>query len=290
MMDNRRITGILSQMGCSRQPVSIRQFLSEEDNAPYKVWLLDFGDHQHVLKEAKGAELETYSAFFTGECSYAPRLYATANADGKDYLLMEYIPGRDMRICAREELILALDSLISMQEAHWNSSETAGWRYERSLEGRRNRGNYLNDPEMERVYEAFLQEYSAVPRTLCHDDLLPFNVILTEGRAVFIDWEVGGILPYPVSLARLIAHGEEDKDAFFRMREEDKAFAIRYYFDHFISGKGIVYEEYMRSMKLFLFYEYCEWVFLGNKYGDTDSSRFRSYLEKARKSAKDVML
>jgi len=98
---------------------------------------------------------------------------------------------------------------------------------------------------------------------------------------VFIDWEVGGILPYPTSLARLIAHGEDAEDALCYMRETDKNFAIDYYFDKFIKGKGIDYSAYRHSLDLFIFYEYCEWVYLGNKHNCTDSERYQKYFKKA---------
>ncbi|MDD4292111.1 MAG: hypothetical protein PHX51_07770 [Clostridia bacterium] len=44
------------------------------------------------------------------------------------------------------------------------------------------------------------------------------------------------------------------------MREEDKKFAIRYYYYNLVEGKGIHWEDYHRDFKLFLLYEYCEWI------------------------------
>lgn len=273
---------ILIKMGCYERPVSVKQFLSEEDSEPYNVWRIQFADRELVLKEAKGHELETYRAFFSSPCTYAPQLLATTEADGKDYLLMEYIPGESMTKCARESLKLALDSLIAMQRAHWGSTENAGYSLEKALPARQNRGKFLKDPVLEAAYGDFLRAFETCPRTLCHDDLLPFNVICDSGRAVFIDWEVGGILPYPVSLARLIAHGEEGEDAFFYMKDEDKAFALDYYYTQLIEKMGISRSDFNRTMALFLFYEYCEWVYLGNKYEDADRERYQSYLKKAK--------
>ena len=82
-----------------------------------------------------------------------------------------------------------------------------------------NRGNSLGDADLERAYERFLQIYGEIPRTLCHDDLLPSMCFCSGDRAVLIDWEYALILPYPTSLARLIAHGEEDENAFFHMTQ-----------------------------------------------------------------------
>ena len=34
-----------------------------------------------------------------------------------------------------------------------------------------------------------------------------------------------------------------------------------------------------------MFYEYCEWVFVGHKYGDTESEYYKKYLPLARRQA-----
>lgn len=73
------------------------------------------------------------------------------------------------------------------------------------------------------------------------DDLLPFNVLVAPEGARLIDWEFGGILPYPTSLARLLAHGSEDDTQLFVMQESDRQFAIDYYYTHLISQHGISY-------------------------------------------------
>jgi hypothetical protein len=66
------------------------------------------------------------------------------------------------------------------------------------------------------------------------------------------------------------------------MKEDDKSFAIDYYFEKLVKHKGVSYEEYRRTLDLFILYEYCEWIMLGNKYEDADMDRFNSYLKKAK--------
>ena len=110
---------------------------------------------------------------------------------------------------------------------------------------------------------------------------------MSRTTATIVDWEFAGVLPYLTSIARLLAHCEESEDAFFFMKDEDKAFAIDYYYENLVKNKGISYEKYRRDLDLFLFYEYCEWIMLGNKYPDSaDMGRYKCYLEKARKILK----
>lgn len=160
--------------------------------------------------------------------------------------------------------------------------------FEASLPRQQNRGKYLNDADLEHAYAEYLRLYSSVPRTLCHDDLLPFNVLCANGHATIIDWEYAAILPYPTSLARLTAHGEEDESAFFYMTQADKDYAIEYYFEHLLKENGIDYNDYRRTLDYFLLYEYCEWIMLGVKYNETDSERFQKYYAKAKEHIKSL--
>ena len=289
-MEHRDFCHILSKMGLEMPPDSIQPFHNDEDGAAYRVWKVVYGDSTYVLKEAKGHEIETYQTFFDDRDPYAPALIGTWVGEDASYLLMEYVPGENLRSCRRETLIPVLDALIAMQKKWWQVPDPGvGFGYEASLSGRKNRLQYLKDPQLESAYALFLEAYRRVPRTLCHDDLLPFNVVLDENRAVFIDWECGGILPYPVSLVRFLAHCQENEDAFFYMTDADKAFAVDYYYENLIQEKGIDYSEYLTTIRLFWFYEFCEWVYVGNKYEDTSSDRFREYLQKAKMLATELV-
>lgn len=273
----------LAKMGFDER-ATVEAFENEEDGEEYAVWKVQTGSDIFVLKKTTKQELSVYNTFLNSVSLGAPRLYKSVDCGDDTFILIEYIDGNNLRKCDRSSLTAALDALIYLQNKYWERRDLQNlcYGYEDSLHGRELRGKHLNDSELEKAYEKFLQVYATVPRTLCHDDLLPFNVRFSNGRAVLIDWEYAGILPYATSLARLIAHGEEDEAAFFYMKEEDKAFAIEYYFEHLIKNKGIAYGDYRATLDYFLLYEYCEWVMLGNKYGDTSSSRFKQYLAKAK--------
>lgn len=268
---------VLKRMGIE-DVREVTPFPREEDDTLYEVWKVTTPEGEYVLKKAKPHELAVYDAFFREDLPGAPRFLGSAEAEGESWFLMEYVSGTDLRRCDRGGLTTALDALISLQERFWESPQTDGYSFEESLQSRKNRGRFLNDPLLEQAYGGFLELYESLPRTLCHDDLLPFNVLVDGNKATIIDWEYAGILPYPTSLVRLIAHGREEEDAFFYMAEADKAFAIDYYYEHLVKSKGISYEDYRRTVDYFLLYEYCEWIMLGNKYPDEEIPRAREYL------------
>lgn len=264
--------------------VDIRPFQNAEDGENYDVWKITLQNGEYVLKKAKDRELLIYSSFFADGIAGVPRLFASCDFDGEAYFLMEYVNGTDLCRCDRKSLKKALDALINLQSRFWCSTDKAGagLSFSESLIKRKDRGAYLNDAALEAGYADFLSVYQTLPRTLCHDDLLPFNVLVSNSGAVIIDWETAGILPYPTSISRLIAHGEDDNNAFFYMKDADKTFAIDYYYDNLIKHKGIDYGDYRRALDLFIFYEYCEWIMLGVKYDDADMVRYEKYLRKAR--------
>lgn len=278
---------ILSALGISK-PYTHAPFQNAEDGAEYAVWRVESAGKCMVLKKAKGSELDHYRHFLSDSRGYAPALLGSASVSGENYLLLEYVPGHDLCRATRDDLTLALDAIIAMQLQNWGIIDTTG-SFEKALEGRQNRLPYLRDSQLELAYEAYLHRFKVMPRTLCHDDLLPFNVLVAQDRAVMIDWEVAGILPYPTTLARLIAHSEEQDHAFFYLKQEDRRFAIDYFYEHLAGKMGISRQQYDRDLALCLLYEYCEWVYVGTRYADSDHDRFRNYLEKARKAAAEIL-
>lgn len=279
-MNEQKIQEILAGLGIREMPAAVKPFHGEEDGSQYTVWRLDFASGPMVLKKTTRQERAVYETFLSGS-SAAPRCYGFCETGEDVYMLMEYFDGQTLSRCTREKLTLALDALIELQNAWWQDEAhaDAGLGFDRCYESRQKWLPHMAD--LTEAFEAYLEAFRTVPRTLCNDDLLPFNVLSDGQRAVIIDWEYGGILPYPCALARLIAYGEDREDALFYMTQEDKEFALRYYYDRFIRYKGIGWEAYLHTMQLFLLKEYAEWVYCAHKSGDLDIPYYQTYYPKA---------
>ena len=282
-MEIQKIREIVSCMDPSVIITESEAFQAEEDGNEYQVWKLTTASTPLVLKKTNYPEQETYEGFFP-HGGPVPKVYGFHEG----WMLMEYIPGHTLSRCCREDLILALNALIASQRQYWNREDMSGigYGFEKSYPNLRKRLSYMED--LTTCYEAYLDAFRSVPRTLCNDDLLPFNVVISGKRAVFLDWEYGGILPYPCALARMIAFGEEKENALFFMKREDQTYAVEYYYEHLIRDMGIPYGEYIRTMKLFFFKEYSEWIYCANESGDFSGEYYRKYSIMARKLAKDL--
>ncbi len=268
----------------------VTAFRAEEDGMEYEVWRVETEGGPLVLKREKANEIETYRAFFPEKKAYAPAFLGDTECDGERFFLLEYIEGETLTRCTRERLVKALDALIEMQDEFWQREEyyDKGLTLARSAELVSRRGDYLEDERLEEAFALFMRVYKNTPLTLCHDDLLPFNLLVGE-RAVLFDFEMCGMLPYPQSFARLIAHTEEREDAFFCMTREDYAFAIEYYYENLVKKHGVAYPDYRRTLDFFLFYEYCEWVMLGNRYDAKDDERYSRSLSLAKECAERLL-
>lgn len=277
---------ILKKLGFDPESITVNAFRNEEDGEEYSVWKIVSGTDTFVLKEAKGYELKIYEKILSHADSSFPRLISYTEDAGKDYLLLEYVKGEPLLVCDRQKLTLALDALISIQKAYWEKSEFdgIGQSTEKALVQRKRRGEFLCDAELEHFYGIYLELFSSkqIPKTLCHDDLLPFNILVSKNEAAVIDWETAGMLPYPTSLSRFLAHTEDRKSVFFYMSADDYEFAIRYYYENLVKEHGISYGEYRSVLDYFIFYEYTEWIMLGNRYEDADTERFERYYKLAK--------
>ena len=287
-MEANEIYPILAELNFPYTVTAITQFCREEDGSPYDVWKIEIDSIMAVLKKTSPEEITTCEAFFhDGGCG-TPTIYGFTERGGETYMLMEFFDGETMSQSTRKKLILALDALIQLQEKFWGNTDLAdvGWTFEKRHAARKKRLTYMED--LSDAYKAYLEADKTVPRTLCNDDLLPFNVLVSTDRAVIIDWEFAGILPYPCALARLLAFGEENTDFMFQMSLADKEFAVQYYYDHLIRSKGISWDEYIQTMKLFFFKEYSEWVYFARSSNDFTKPEYQKYYAKCKILARDL--
>lgn len=269
--------------------VQVTPFKDEEDGSEYLVWKITQDNKDYVLKQAKGLEIDVYSTFFKDEKPYVPKYYGYVEENKEKYFLISYFEGKTLSKCDKDSLTKAIDALVDMQEEFWNKEEYFDLclNIDNSFKEINLRKNHLESKILEKVYNDFIDVYLTMPKTLSHADLLPYNILIAD-KALLIDWEYGGMLPYLTSFSRLIAHTKDDKDYLFYMDEKDKEFAIQYYYDKLVKKHQISYEKYRHDLDYFIFFEYCEWIMLGNRYNQKDE-RFYYYLNKANELADKLL-
>lgn len=285
-MQDRTLLQIADHIRPLSPDPAVQQMAYEEGGGFYSAWRITDAHGAYLLKVAGENELGVYRRL--GNKSDAlPRFFGAAPYHNKTYILLEFVEGRSLMRCERGDLVRVLDAMIALQDVYWDTRKRVGRSVTRTLPRLRQRRVYLPEPELRTVYDRFLALYPTLHRTLCHDDLLPFNLILGDGRTVFIDWEEAGVLPYPAMLSRLLAHGSEQGETPFYMTAADKAFAMDYY-ERFIAHRGIPRDEYAQAMALFRFFELTEWVYVYRKYRKKSDALYEYYLTQAQNAAKEI--
>ena len=273
-MQEKTITKLFNKMLPGVKIETIKQIKHEDDETYYQVWLIN---ETYILKHGTPNEIDVYQKIKEN----VPQLYASLTYYRKLYILINYLPGHNLMQGKRTDLKLVLNALAKLQDRYWQTAEKIGENIEDSLISRLKRGEHLKNTPFYPTYQKFLACYQNVSCTFNHDDLLPFNVLISNNEAYFIDFEYGGILPYLVSFARLIAHTKPEKDYLFYLSREDKNWAIKYYYEILIAKHNISLEKYLKDLDLFIFFEYTEWIAIHYKYNMPKDERFNYYWAKA---------
>ncbi len=253
------LSGIL---GRDPGPVSAEQFCDDGEGVlnRYNVYRLAAGDRAYVLKASDNEEVRLYARYLSNPGLPVPRCYGSGTWDGRVWLLLDHIDGPDLRSFSDEMTGPCADALASVMDRFWGAPETE--RFDRYMERVRRRAECLADePVLAAAYALFLDRQRACPRTLCSGDMLPCNCLFSQGRVILTDWAFGGVMPYALDIARLIAHGgvPGSHPPFpFSMTEAQKRAIVEQVYIK-LSQKP-AWERYLLDIRLAALNEYVEFI------------------------------
>ena len=286
-MTNETILRLANRIYAFQGECIVERVKWEEQDGYYDVWKIIGANGEYILKKVSAVEKEIYEKI-ADRVKSLPKFLGETSYRGATYILISFEKGENLMNCTRGNLVKVVDAIADIQNEFWDTPKRIGMTLDESFESRISRREYAQDAELVRAFDVFFEEYKAVPKTLCHDDLLPFNVIVGKDAKI-IDWEHVGILPYPTMLARFLAHTSEHGETPFYMSKDDVNFAIDYYFEQLVRDKGITRERFKFSMDCFLFYESLEWVYVYNKNIMAHNELFDYYYNLAKERAKKIL-
>ena len=183
-----------------------------------------------------------------------PKLLGAAEG----FLLMGFVEGNDLKRPDDNGVKAAAESLAAIMNAHPMGRDCERGRYERYLKRLEKRAALISgDDELSAAFRVFYERQKEIPLTLSNADLLPLNVLYDGERAVIIDWEFGGFMPYALDIARFTAHGlaEGAASPFSITQEQKKLFEDTVYGRLTVKPERAVYD---RDLTLARFNEYVE--------------------------------
>ncbi|MBR2645131.1 MAG: aminoglycoside phosphotransferase family protein [Clostridia bacterium] len=188
-MKEETVLQIASRMHDFSDPVDVSQIPYEECDGFYSVWKITDARGSYLLKRtASETELAIYRKL-RNRIDTLPTFYGATEYRGKPYLLLEFVEGHNLMQATRDDLRRVLDAMIRMQDRFWGSRQRVGEPFSAALQSCLNRKAYLSETVLIDAFTRFEAMYRTFPRTLCHNDFLPFNVIVGTERTAFIDWE-----------------------------------------------------------------------------------------------------
>lgn len=232
----------------------------------YNVYKITVDGMHYVLKKSDVRERNIYQDFLEGNDFKVPRFYGSVETEGSLWILIEYIEGNDLRDFTEDDAYACADSITSIMNAYWQKDEREFQekkqddRFERYWARIQKRARCLaGEPELAQAYDVFLERQKTCPRTLCNGDFLQFNAISHEGSVYVIDWAFAGIMPYSLDIARMIAHGTEERTTFpFYMTDAQRNLYVEEVYKKLREKPD--WERYLEDIRLSLLNEYVEFI------------------------------
>ena len=230
--ERKELQPILEKISVKKQEEVLR-FIDRELDKVYDVYFIKTPKGTRILKllEERRFDKTKYDTYFAGKGFAVPEIFENVSVDGKDYVLMQLIEGEDARNCNPVNARKVGEELGKIQRFYLTDgghTENADYYWNRYLEKYYEKLKLLFD-DIDDVWEKAKQRFYEVPQTLVHDDLLPINVLIGEDRPWIIDWEIAGIYPYFLDLARFAYVFCSINNQFFISDASADAFITAYY-------------------------------------------------------------
>ena len=194
----------------------------DDEAKGYSVYKLVTGDRAFVLKKSESAEDFRDEVKHYSLLKGLPVPEFLGAADG--FILLSFVEGADLKKPTDDGIRAFAKSLTAIMNAYPMGRDHERGRYDVYLKRLEKRAAFIScKPELSSAFSVFLERQREIPLTLSNGDLLPINALYDGEKAVIIDWEFGGFMPYSLDIARFFAHGRvSGKASPFRMTDEQK--------------------------------------------------------------------
>lgn len=258
--ERKELQPILEKMSVQKQEEVLR-FIDTELDKVYDVYSIKTQNRTRILKllEERRFDKLKYDTYFEGKGFAVPEIYENVSVDGKDYVLMQFVEGVDARNCNPVDAAKVGQELGKIQSFYLTGgghTETAEYYWNRYLEKYYEKLKLFLD-DIDDVWEKAKRRFFEAPQTLIHDDLLPINVLIGEDNPWIIDWEIAGIYPYFLDLARFAYVFCSIDNQFFLSKESADTFVDAYY-EEMKKNKFFNFgrERFLYDVTISAFYQY----------------------------------
>lgn len=244
-----------------KRPEEIVRFIDTHLDKIYDVYLIRNDEKALILKklEERRFDKAKYDTYFAGHGFAVPEILENVSMGETDYVLMEYVEGADARECSEADAAKIGTELAKIQSHYLTVGghlESTEYYWNRYLQKYYEKAKvYFED--FDEVWESAKNRFFEAPVTFVHDDLLPINVLIDGKQPWIIDWEIAGMYPYFLDLARFAYVYVNMDNKFFISNESADAFTKAYYEEMKKNSKFNVDEDrYKKDITISAFYQY----------------------------------
>lgn len=230
---------------------SFKQLSDDRLDKTYFVYeLINFENKKFILKQTPEKEVIINKILETNypNNSY-PKIINHSIDSNHHYLTFEYVNGEDLSILTKnsaENLAISIAKLVNFfsKNSHLLLEIQPNFTTQK-----KNKQAILKklpiDSDLQKAYILYLDRYSIIPQSICHDDLLPINIIFDNElqQVKILDWEHTRINSYISDISRFGTFFSNEETSF------NKGFSFldkNNYVDYFLQT---VYQNLSQELK-----------------------------------------
>ncbi|MDD3842702.1 MAG: aminoglycoside phosphotransferase family protein [Candidatus Izemoplasmatales bacterium] len=186
----------------------VKQFQDSRLHKKYNVFLVKFNNKHYVVKKSNSRETLIANKYLANhDFKTLKVLNEYTDQDGNCWILYNYIDLKDARHRNIHVMRQCGNAIAEIHAFYLKKNTSEDLDTERTVRYYRKKSESLqNYPLLYAAASIAIQRVNSAPITLCHEDLLPINILCDENQAVIIDFEEAYFLAYFLDPARFVTH------------------------------------------------------------------------------------
>lgn len=247
---------------------AVEQYCDNQWETSYDVFKITAAAGAYILKKSDTTEYDVYVRLSRYDNLPVPKFYG-AFCQGEDvWLVISCTEGQRPENMTDEITTSAAKALAEVANYFWNEEQPdedtdKGEMFEHYMQQAEERAKALADyGAIPSAYDIFLRRQDVCPITMCNRDCLQKNMVWNGEKIIITNWNIGGILPYSLDIAKFIANAaKKDDDAVICMDDRQKQLFLDSYYESLI--KKPERSVFDKDVQLALLNEYCELIVSG---------------------------
>ncbi|MFA5036631.1 MAG: phosphotransferase [Candidatus Izemoplasmatales bacterium] len=229
MNDKSKMKMVFSSL-LGKEYIIIKQFQDQKLGKVYEVYLVKYNDILYVVKKTTQHEILIFTRYFNNHhFNVAYILNQYLDLEGNYWILTNYFNLKDARHRNAKVMKQCANAIAQIHASYLYNTIEEDLDTDRTVRYLLKKQKSLQDyPLLYDAASVAIKRVQTAPVTLCHEDLLPINILCDENQAVIVDFEEAYFLAYFFDPARFVTHYDND-NLFYVSKSSQEAFLHTYF-------------------------------------------------------------